>query len=158
MKEIWKTVIEFEKYEVSNFGKIRNKETGKVKKVSKRKRDGYYEVSLQKDSKQYTKCIHILVAKTFIENPNKYPAINHIDGNKENNAVRNLEWCTYKYNNIHKYYVIKKCVRSVRCKDTNVTYPSIAEASRKTGISGGLISLCCSGKRNYASGYVWEYV
>lgn len=46
-------------------------------------------------------CIHRLVASAFIPNPNNYPSVNHIDGNKANNNFRNLEWCTIEYNNLH---------------------------------------------------------
>lgn len=84
-------------------------------------------VSLNKNGKSFNKRLHILVAKAFIPNPNNYSQVNHIDGNKENNNLENLEWCTSSYNVrdmyrrngkydkdkeiIQKYKEIKSCNR-----------------------------------------------
>ena len=62
---------------------------------------GYYKVQLNIDGKQYQKRLHRLLAESFIENPKNYPQINHIDGNKLNNRLENLEWCTNKKNIQH---------------------------------------------------------
>lgn len=64
-------------------------------------RNGYMYVTLQKDKNRKTIKVHRLVAEAFIENPNKYPCVNHIDSNRINNDVSNLEWCTYKQNIQH---------------------------------------------------------
>lgn len=69
-----------------------------ILKLSKNKKNGYVYVNINKNSKSYNKRVHILVAKAFIPNPNNYKQINHIDGNKENNYVDNLEWCDASYN------------------------------------------------------------
>ena len=63
--------------------------------------NGYRYVSLKIDGQRKIKKIHRIVGEVFIDNPNNYPCINHIDGNKENNNVSNLEWCTYYHNNKH---------------------------------------------------------
>ena len=63
-------------------------------------RDGYYWVGLKGSNKKMKK-IHRLVAETFIPNPDNLPVVNHIDGNKLNNNVDNLEWCTYAHNTRH---------------------------------------------------------
>jgi hypothetical protein len=97
MTEIWKGVIIDEvkyNYEVSNTGNIRNSQTGRVLKPSIRAQ--YYGVSLSKNTKSKTYNIHSIVAMMFIDNPNNYKVINHKDGNKVNNNVENLEWCSYK--------------------------------------------------------------
>lgn len=60
--------------------------------------EGYEYISLRKGGRKYTKRVHRLVAKAFISNPNNLPEINHIDENKKNNAINNLEWCTSSYN------------------------------------------------------------
>lgn len=67
-------------------------------KLYKNKKNGYVYVNLNKNNKSYNKRVHILVAKSFIANPNNYKQINHIDGNKQNNCVNNLEWCDSSYN------------------------------------------------------------
>jgi predicted metal-binding protein len=158
MEEVWSTIKEFNKYEASNLGRIRNKETKKIKNPSIRKRDGYLEVSLQRDGKQYTKTVHRLVAETFIDNPDNKYAINHIDGNKQNNNINNLEYCTKSENELHKHNVLGIQVRKIKCTTNNIIYNSIAEASRITGISSANICSCCNGKRNIAGGYHWQYV
>ena len=100
MKEIWKDYIY--NYQISNFGRIRNKVTNKILKVYPVGK-GYLGVCVSLGSKNKKKMIkiHKAVAECFVSNPNNYPIINHIDGNKENNLYSNLEWCTYKYNSKH---------------------------------------------------------
>jgi hypothetical protein len=103
-KQIWKDISGYEGlYQVSNTGKVRSlnyRHTGKTKvmKPSTNKL-GYKCVNLCKDGKRKIYFIHRLVALAFIPNPNNYPIINHKDENPSNNAVWNLEWCTYEYNN-----------------------------------------------------------
>ena len=64
-------------------------------------KNGYMYVTLQKDKKRKTIKVHRLVAEAFVENPNNYPCVNHIDSNRSNNNIDNLEWCTYKQNMQH---------------------------------------------------------
>lgn len=68
---------------------------------------GYYMVMLLKDNQYKTKTVHRLVAETFIENTKNLPKVNHIDMNRENNIVTNLEWCTQQYN-IQQAYKLRK--------------------------------------------------
>lgn len=99
---------EFPDYYVTMDGRVYSTITNKYLKGGEDK-NGYIHVVLRLPKehpdfkfKKYKTCkIHVLVAKTFIQNPNQYPCINHIDGNKHNNNVSNLEWCTYAYNNKH---------------------------------------------------------
>lgn len=109
MKEVWKRLIyqgndygDF--YEVSNLGDIRNAKTKRVRKKNVLK-TGYYFVtgSLGSRDKKITFKIHKAVAETFINNPNNLPVPNHKDGNKLNNYVGNLEWCTHSENTQHAY-------------------------------------------------------
>ena len=102
--EEWKPIVGYEGlYEVSNLGKVKSlidnnrKPREKILKQGKNKY-GYMQVILCKDGKLKHCIVHRLVAKAFIDNPNNYPCVNHIDENKENNCVDNLEWCTYQYN------------------------------------------------------------
>lgn len=101
MSIIWKEIED--NYEVSNTGLIRNKNSKKIRKLSISGK--YYTVSLSnkkylpKETKTFR--VHRLVAYKFIDNPNNYKCINHKDGNKLNNNVNNLEWCTYSQNTQH---------------------------------------------------------
>lgn len=95
--EIWKKILEYEGlYEVSNTGKVRDLK-GNIKPMYKNNK-GYLCLSLYYNGKTYHPTIHRLVAKAFIPNPDNYSQINHIDCNKDNNIVDNLEWCNQRYN------------------------------------------------------------
>lgn len=99
-KEVWKSVNNYEgKYEVSNKGRIRRTCDNLIlsAKISK---TGYYRVNLYKECR-CSKYIHRLVAIAFLANPNKYNEIDHLDGNKANNRIDNLEWVSHK-ENIHR--------------------------------------------------------
>ena len=75
-----------------------------IRKISQRKNKyGYMQVVLMKNNKMKTFLVHRLVAQTFIPNYNSLPQVNHIDGNKENNIVSNLQFCTVSYNTKHAY-------------------------------------------------------
>lgn len=70
-------------------------------------KDGYEIINLQKNGKGITCKVHRLVAITYIQNPMNYPQVNHIDGNKKNNSVSNLEWCDQSHNMRHLYSELK---------------------------------------------------
>jgi len=107
MKEEWKTIKDFPDYEVSDWGRVRSLKFGKEKILKPGKDNGgYLRINLCKNGKQYTKKVHRLVLETFnpIENMDKLQA-NHIDGNKENNYIGNLEWMTCSENHKHAYRI-----------------------------------------------------
>lgn len=87
-------------YDISNTGILRNRVTQHILKYSYDK-DGYLGISLCFNGRQYRCFAHRLVAKAFIPNPENKPEVNHIDGNKTNNNVDNLEWVTRQENAIH---------------------------------------------------------
>ena len=104
MEEIWKET-EIPGYFISNLGRLKGR-SGKIINTYLNKRTGYLNVCLKPNGRNgKVKClkIHILVAKAFILNPENKPQVNHIDGNKLNNTVSNLEWCTGKENMQHAF-------------------------------------------------------
>lgn len=98
--EDWKTIAEYENYEASSFGKIRNKKSGRILKPANK--GGYMSVGLTCESYKKTCSVHRLVALAFLENLDNKAHVNHKDKNRSNNSVSNLEWCTPLENNVHK--------------------------------------------------------
>lgn len=185
MKEIWKDIKGYEgSYQVSNTGKIKSlrraveiiDKNGKSRisiyqeKVLKQGKDpnGYKRVGLALNGKDKTVKVHRIVAQTFIPNPENKPQVNHINGDKTDNNVNNLEWCTAK-ENIEKAFEtgLKKKGKEVYNSkpvyqfDLNMNflkrYETITEASKETKILHSGISNCCSGRINNAGGFIWKY-
>ena len=104
-EEIWKDIKGFEgQYRISSFGRLEHysKRFGWNILKNTNKKVSYFSVILiNRQGKNLSTRLHRLVAEAFIPNPNNYPTINHIDGNKQNNNVENLEWCTQKQNFEH---------------------------------------------------------
>ena len=106
--EVWKTIDNFSKYEISSFGNLRNNLKHLLKSTLK---SGYYGTSiLNNDNKRISMKIHRIVALTFIPNPENKYTVNHKDHNKLNNNVDNLEWATTTEQNIHK----RKCKKEIQ--------------------------------------------
>lgn len=168
--EIWKDIAGFENlYEISNMGKVRSKTgyNGKYTRIGKYikpgiNKNGYYQVSLYKNSKRYCLYLHRLVAKSFIPNPQNLPCVNHIDERKDNNSVENLEWCTHFYNNHYKTaeFTRDKAVKQFSLSGEIIAvFPRIKEAAIAVNLKGtSSITACCRGRRNTAGGYKWQYV
>lgn len=173
MKEIWKDIKGYEGlYQISNLGRVKslgNKSNHTMPIIMKQATIKNYKcISLRKNSSKIFK-VHRLVAETFIPNPRNKPQVNHIDGNKENNNMDNLEWCTPSENAKHAYKSglnkPKKGIENNR--STTVvkidlltgeeleTYYSLREAERKTNIQHNDISKCCKGIYKQAGGYKW---
>lgn len=184
MKEIWKPIDGYEGlYEVSNLGNVRklrfiNNRTNKNKVFEiapQHNGKGYLKVALYIEGTCKQKLVHRLVAEAFIPRIKGREFVNHIDGNKENNAVSNLEWCTRSENMIHAYRVGlatpsakgkygKDNAKSIRVdmydKQGNylMSFGSLIDAARYVGASkSSHICSCCKGKLKSAYGYVWRY-
>lgn len=109
MQEIWKDIPNYEGlYQASNLGRIKsiryfnhvNNQIYPREKILKPilNEKGYCRVDLSKSGESKRHRVHRLVAKTFLPNPYNLLEVNHIDGNKQNNNVNNLEWCSHSYN------------------------------------------------------------
>lgn len=115
--EIWKDIIDFPNYQISNYGRVKSKARitnvgiKNVKEIKRKEKilkplkltKGYLGIRLYNNTNAKTFKIHRLVATYFIPNPNNYEQVNHIDGDKTNNNATNLEWCTNEYNMKHSY-------------------------------------------------------
>ena len=94
----WKSITEYPDYEINRLGQIRKKKTGRVLKAFDDKR-GYLRVTLSGKNVK----VHILVAKTFLPNPDNLPIVNHKTGDKYDNRASQLEWCSYSKNTKHAW-------------------------------------------------------
>lgn len=173
MKEIWKDIKNYEGlYQVSNFGEIKSLErkvknrNGYVMKKGKILKpsivaNGYLMVNLSKENKRKHFYVHKIVADTFINNENKLSVINHINGNKTNNRVDNLERCTYSHNLKEAFRIglkkptSKKVYQYELNGDLIKEWESVKKAEYTLKIKH--ISACCLGKRKTCGGYKWSY-
>lgn len=131
-----KQIAGFEDYTINVDGSIYSKHRKRFLKPCKGSH-GYFKINLMKDKKSCNKLVHRLVALTFIPNPNNLPDVNHIDGNKENYGISNLEWCTASYNTQHAYRTglfSDKCNPLYDIK-TGERYYSIRQAAKALGIN-----------------------
>ena len=147
LNEQWVRIKGHECYEVSNLGHIRNRLSGQNLKGYPNYK-GYLRVML--DGKQKT--IHRLVAEAFIPNPNNLDTIDHIDGNKLNNAADNLQWMSREDNASKAFKGTSRTIRreKVACLETNKIYDSAAAAARELKVYADSIRGCCKGKQHTA--------
>lgn len=118
--EIWKDIKDFEgHYQVSNLGRLRSIRTSQGTYRERLKKtfisnQGYEQVNLFKNNKSYTLIVHRIIAEAFIPNTMNKETVNHIDGNKLNNNISNLEWNTYSENHLHAFNTGLKDVEKCR--------------------------------------------
>lgn len=189
MKEMWKDIEGYEDlYQISSYGRIKSKDRiiqcsnnrnrrkyGQILKpfIS---RSGYYAITLWNNKKFKLNYIHRLVASAFLENTYNKEQVNHIDGNKFNNRIDNLEWATRSENQKHShriglisyetmYEMVKKMREKVikkvyQIKDGKIIaeYESVVEAGKQfSKYACNNISTCALGKLKSAYGYQWKY-
>lgn len=175
--EIWKDIEEFEGlYQVSNKGRVRSLDESDVQgrhlgrprrgtiMALVIKKTGYVNVRLSKNGKAYDRSVHRLVGIAFIPNPNNYPCINHKDGNRANNNVENLEWCTYQYNNTYNGARDRAGASSGTPVEQYTTdgvfvarYRSINFAAKTLHMSPGDLSQHLRGRQKTYAGHIWKY-
>lgn len=171
VNEEWRGIKDFPAYEVSNLGRVRSKDRaitqfghkehytrimrGKILKVGMLN-SGYMAVWLCKNGKKTAVTVHRLVAAAFLSG--KGNDVNHIDGNKCNNQVCNLEWVTRSENIKHSYQILKRVkphMKSVVCVNTGEKFTSIIEAAKAKGVNKGSIGHVINGRNKTAGGYIW---
>ena len=184
--EIWKDIPGWEGlYQISNYGRIKSYkqfESGKIMSLVNKTGD-YFSVVLQGNGrKQRSARVHRLVAEAFIPNPEGLPEVNHIDGNKQNNSVDNLEWCSQSYNVLHSIrmhpeqlngmiaynkHVRPRAVAQISKHSGEIiaVFPTAIDAHRKTGVCARNILQVANRTpfnekgqiRKTAGGYIWRF-
>lgn len=178
-QEIWKDIKGYEgHYQISNLGRVKSLKNYRgngdiiLKEIN---RLGYLHVSLCREGKIINYKIHRLVCMAFLDNKENKPCVNHINGEKTDNRLVNLEWVTYSENEKHSYRVLNKVYASpMKGKYGQLihnsklviqisldgfivnVYDSQATAERETGIRQQSISRCVSGIRYKTGGYIWK--
>lgn len=145
-----RNVVGFEGiYNVDIYGNVTNIQTQKMLK-SHLNDEGYLIVCLTKERNTYTKKVHRIVAEAFIQNPQKKKCVNHIDGNKTNNNVWNLEWCTHKENNIHAGETgLKRNAIRIRVIETGEIFNSLGSCARAINGHEATLSRCIRNNKTY---------
>ena len=183
--EIWKTIEDYEDYEVSNYGRVKslNYRKSKQEQILKQgtNKYGYQVVALYKDGKQKMFLVHRLVAMSFISNPNNYEQVNHKDEVKTNNNVDNLEWCNCKYNINYgswiekhsklfsgennpmygkfgkEHHSSKQIIQLTLSGEVVRNWDSAIDIKHELGFDNSNISKCCKGRYKSSYGYKWQY-
>lgn len=144
------------RYSISNKGNVIS-HIGSEKQLSKLKHaDGYLFVRLSLNNKSRTELIHRLVAEHFLDNLNNLLQVDHINGDKQNNNVENLQWITPK-DNTRKSQSIKVVQLTLDGLILKV-WDGFGHIQEELGFNKSNIHKCCSGKKPSMYGYKWSYV
>lgn len=157
--EVWLRHPEIEKIEVSSFGRVRSVKGHYYKYC--RDKGGYLKITFNVNGKSTCKLVHRLVAQTFIPNPDNLPEVNHKDGDRANNCVSNIEWCTHEYNmkyreehGISSAEALGHSMFAINLKTLEVSrFRSQSEAGRVLGVSQPNVNAVIKGRLKHAGGY-----
>lgn len=170
--EQWKDIKGYEGlYQISNFGRVKSFKKRKPYIMRAHESLKHYldsPLTMNGIEKRYR--LHRLVAQAFIPNPNNLPQVNHIDGNKHNNHVSNLEWCDNGYNQRHAFAnglnsrkklgespKAKKICQFTKDGKLIKIWDCCVRIKLEKGWSDGFICMVCKGKYKTAYGYKWKY-
>ena len=140
--EYWRTIPSFPVYSASNYGRIRNDGTGRILHVYPNPR-GYLMLTLRRNNTQVSQMVHRLVAEAFLGGPHPGLDVNHIDGDKTNNSIENLEWCTREENVRH---AVRTGLRpgprrkAIRIIETGDEFESVRACANYFGVDVSCIS------------------
>lgn len=161
----WKKIDGFGNYSISDDGMVRNDDTMYILKQHQNNK-GYFMVNLWRNNKGHWRTIHRLLAMAFIPNTEGKMCINHIDGNKQNNKLDNLEWCTHSENQLHRSRVLNKARfpeealaatrMPVVCVETGEAYESVSAAARLCRLKQQNISKVLDSGTRTAGGFHWR--
>lgn len=168
--EKWKDISGYSDYKINNLGVVKSFKFGKEKIMSKQI-SRYETVMLSEKGKYKPVLVHRLIAIAFIPNPENKPQVNHIDGNKLNNHIDNLEWCTNSENQKHAYKsglqktkkgsdshrfgTISPRAKKIIHTPTGKIYDSISIASKEFGLKHNIIYRQVAGIRINKLGFVY---
>jgi|AntAceMinimDraft_11_1070367.scaffolds.fasta_scaffold01765_2 hypothetical protein len=142
-----------------NLGRTRT--LNRVRRKTSTRKDGYVIISLRKDNKYFTEYLHRLMAETFLEVEAGKNYVNHKDGNKSNNHISNLEYCTRSFNMLHAYSIGLLPTRRIEQLNKQGTvlkiWRSMKEAEQELKIHNSNITSVCKGRRITAGGFKWRF-
>ena len=163
--EVYSPIEGFPDYLITSQGRVLSLKGNKMRELKQGKlKRGYMNVVLCKNGKGYNKRVHQLVAQAFIPNPENKTEVNHIDENKINNHVSNLEWLSHKENinhGTHNQRSSKTRSKKVIAKsltETKILIFKSTSQGEKFGFLHSAISSCCNGKSKYYKGYTWQFI
>ena len=154
-EELWRDWPQDPRIKVSNKGNVISYRRGEPYPLKVSYNNcGYQIVNVSRPPQ----CVHRMVAETWLDNPNHHRDVNHINGDKSDNRVENLEWVTHSENMRHAVRTGLINQTPVRNVETGEVYESISECARQIGGNPGCIVHCLSGRRSTHLGYHFEYV
>lgn len=174
----WKQIEGYEKYSVSDTGLVRNDLTGKTLIPFVTKKGGYLRLNLTENGKQKKHLVHRLVAQAFVPNPNNLETVDHINGDKTDNRVENLQWLSNQDNtkrfwngisderranisnflkgNADRYR--KETSKPVVCLETDKVYESSGQAARDLNLCRSHILRVAKGEYKQIKGYHFRFL